>query len=128
LWIGGLPEIVHIFLEFLSSLYVYETKNEEYEEGTLSGASMDWFLLGMRGALGRNLIPSFFHELEKVFAVVTQISMSISLSFSTREEALKQIAIYKSYMYPIYLAFSSWIWNDKNGKSVRECNKHLDWL
>ena len=97
MWIGGLPEIVHIVLyEFLSSLYVYETKNEEYDEGTFSGASMDWFLLGMRCALGRNLIPSFFHELEKVFAVVTQMSMSISLSFSTREEALKQIAIYKS--------------------------------
>ena len=87
---------MHIFLQFLSSLYVYETKNEEYEEGTFSGTNMDWFLLGMRGALGRNLIPSFLHELEKVFAVVTQMSMSISLSFSTREEALKQIAIYKS--------------------------------
>ena len=56
------------------------------------------------------------------------MSMSISFSFRTREEALKQIAIYKSYMYPIYLALSSWIWNDKNGKFVRECNIDFDWL
>lgn len=56
------------------------------------------------------------------------MSMSISFSFSRREEALKQIAIYKSYMYQIYLAHSHWSWNDKNGKSVRECNKDFDWL
>lgn len=59
---------------------------------------------------------------------MTPMSMSISFSFSRREEALKQIAIYKSYMYQIYLAHSHWSWNDKNGKSVRECNKDFDWL
>ena len=32
--------------EYWSSLYVYEIKKEEYGEGTFSGASMDWFLLG----------------------------------------------------------------------------------
>ena len=107
--------------EYWSSLYVCEIKKEEYEEGMFSGASMDWFLLGKWDALGRNQIPSLSRELEKVFAVLTPMSMSISISFSTREEALKQIATYKSYIYPIYLALSSWIWNDNNGKSERKC-------
>ncbi len=42
----SLSSVFGILLSVLSTLYVYETKKEEYEDSTFSGASMDWFLLG----------------------------------------------------------------------------------
>ena len=65
---------------------------------TWNGGSMDWFLLG--------------------FAVITPMSMSIGFAFKRREEALLDIARYKSYVYQIYLSQCLWDWK-KNGVNIR---------
>jgi len=73
---------------------------------TWNGGSMDWFLLG--------------------FAVITPMSMSIGFAFKRREEALLDIARYKSYVYQIYLSQCLWDWK-KNGVNIRSNKEYMDW-
>uniref|UniRef100_A0A7S1FQA0 Uncharacterized protein n=1 Tax=Corethron hystrix TaxID=216773 RepID=A0A7S1FQA0_9STRA len=103
----SLSSCLGILLSVGATLFVYEFRREEYEDGSFHAGGMDWFLLG--------------------FAVITPMTMSISFSFGRREEALKQIAIFKSFVYQIYLSHATWDWYDKKGNSGRE-EHHFDSL
>jgi len=80
----------------------YSTEDRLGWDGT-----MDWVLLG--------------------FAVITPLSLSVGFAFRRREEALRDIAIFKSIAFQIYLAHSSWNWG-KQGNDERTTNKEYDWL
>ncbi|KAL7543316.1 hypothetical protein ACHAXR_012643 [Thalassiosira sp. AJA248-18] len=56
------------------------------------------------------------------FAVITPLSQSISMAFQRREAALKALAMYRSSVYNVYVAHSSWDWSVcSKGKGRRGC-------
>jgi len=44
------------------------------------------------------------------FAVITPLGQSITMGFTRREQALKSLASYRSAVYNLYVAHSSWDW------------------
>jgi len=56
------------------------------------------------------------------FAVITPLGQSISMAFSRREMALQKLAMYRSAVYNLYVAHSSWDWSvSSKGKGRRGC-------
>ena len=97
----SLSSLLSIALSASCTIYAYyatEEKGDAYD-----GGSMDWFLLG--------------------FAVITPMTMSIGFAFRRREEALKDIARFKSITYQIYLGHSTWSWKMKNADVRTESNE-----
>ena len=68
---------------------------------------MDWVLLG--------------------FAVVTPMSVTIGLAFRRREDALVNIARFKSLAFQIYLAHSSWDWGTSSSGRL-DARTEMEWL
>ena len=58
---------------------------------------MDWIVLG--------------------FAVVTPLTVTISMAFQRRERALYEISRFRSSCFQIYLAHAIWDWNSGDGKN-----------
>jgi len=56
------------------------------------------------------------------FAIITPLGQSISMAFNRREKALHALSIYRTSMYNIYVAQSSWDWGvSSKGKGRRGC-------
>ena len=62
------------------------------------GSGMDWIVLG--------------------FAVVTPITVTITLAFQRRERALFEISRVRSFCFQIYLGHAIWDWNSGNGRNA----------
>ena len=61
-------------------------------------------------------------------AVVVPMSSSITFAFNRREQALLRISQFRSFTYQIYLAHSTWDWNDGTGRASADFDwvKHTD--
>ena len=83
------------------TLYIYfDVKNGRDPSWT---GSMDWVLLG--------------------FAVVTPISVSVSLAFRRRDRALFEIATFRCSAFQIYLIHTMWDWDiPPKGRSASDVN------
>ena len=77
---------------------------------TWNGSSMDFVVLG--------------------FAVVTPLTVTITLAFQRRERALYEISRIRSLCFQIYLAHGIWNWDSSNGRknamTADEWLKHTD--
>ena len=62
------------------------------------GSGMDWIVLG--------------------FAVVTPLTVTITLAFQRRERALFEISRVRSFCFQIYLGHAIWDWNSGNGRNA----------
>ena len=91
-------------------------------------------LLGCVLTVGATLVAYYSVPLEDVdwngqlpsvllsFAVITPLSSSISMAFRRREEALRALASYRSAVYNLYVAHSTWDWAECwKGKGRRGC-------
>lgn len=87
------------------TLFWYISALQKKESGAWGGGSLEWALLS--------------------FAVVMPMAASINMAFQRRELALFRICQIRSFAYQLYLAHTTWDWNDGSG---RETNKSIDWL
>lgn len=63
------------------------------------------------------------------FATVTPLIQSISMAFNRRESALRALATYRSALYHLYMAQSSWDWGECDKKGGRRtCVENTDVL
>lgn len=105
-FIASFESILSISLGVGLTLYFYYT---HLGDDTWNG-SMNWTLV--------------------TFAVVTPMSVSIGLAFQRREQALRDIAVFRSCAYQLYLAHACWDWGTiKNPSSGRDMpSNDMDWL
>lgn len=86
----------------------YYVPNENDTTTIDSSTSFDW-----NGQLPTVLLS---------FAVITPLSQSISMAYQRRETALKALGVYRSAVYNLYVAHSSWDWSvSAKGKGRRGC-------
>jgi hypothetical protein len=78
---------------------------ERSASGNFVSISMDWVILG--------------------FAVVTPLSLSVSISFQRRERALIEISKFRSYAFQLLLSHAVWDWEKDGGKANVP---GIDWL
>jgi hypothetical protein len=76
------------------------------EKDSWEGSGMDWIVLG--------------------FAVVTPLTVTITLAFQRRERALIEIARVKSFCFQIYLGHTIWDWESGNGR--RKAMNQDEWI
>lgn len=81
---------------------------DKYE--SWNGSSMDWVVLG--------------------FAVVTPLTVTITLAFQRRERALYEISRIRSFCFQTYLAHAIWDWKSSKGREATMTSdkwlKHTD--
>ena len=70
---------------------------ERSAAGNLLKIGMDWVILG--------------------FAVVTPLSLSVSISFRRRERALIEISKFRSFAFQLLLSHAVWDWEKDGGKA-----------
>jgi hypothetical protein len=87
------------------TLYIY---NSTGDNSDFNGATMNWVLL--------------------TFAVITPISVSITLAFQRRERALTSMALIRSTLMELYTAHAVWGWGFKPGEiSCERTRSSVDW-
>jgi len=61
------------------------------------------------------------------FAVITPLGQSITMGFTRREQALKSLASYRSAVYNLYVAHSSWDWGScHKNEGRRGCVENIN--
>jgi len=97
--------MLSVCLSVAMTCYVYFV----HVQDTTLTFSMDWVLLG--------------------FAVVTPMSISIGLAFKRRENALRNIALFRSCAFQVFLAHASWDWGNvcDSGRLKATDKQGYDW-
>jgi len=98
--------IVSMGLSVGLTIYVY---NITQNDVNFDGGSMSWTLL--------------------TFAVVTPLTSSVGMAFTRREQALQYMKTIRSTVIQLYLAHSSWDWNNRQKpESGRKACEGVDWV
>lgn len=105
LYLISLSSIITCALSVGLTVHWYYVILERLKDGNFITIGMDWVILG--------------------FAVVTPLSLSVSISFRRRERALIEISKFRSFAFQLLLAHAVWDWEKDGGKAnVRG----IDWL
>src|SRR6056300_1352600 len=105
LYLISLSSIITCALSVGLTVHWYYVILERLTDGNFVNIGMDWVILG--------------------FAVVTPLSLSVSISFRRRERALIEISKFRSFAFQLLLAHAVWDLEKDGGKAnVRG----IDWL
>ena len=96
-------------------------------------------IVGALLTVGATLIAYYYYPRDDVdwngnlpsvllsFAVITPLGQSITMGFTRREQALKSLASYRSAVYNLYVAHSSWDWGSCNkNEGKRGCVENIN--
>jgi hypothetical protein len=103
LYLISIESLISIALSVGLTLYVYRETEEKDE---FNGNIMNWVLLS--------------------FAVVTPITAVISMAFTRRENALRDLGNLRATLLQMYIAHASWDWDSKPKPSGR-AQSDVDW-
>lgn len=105
LYLISLSSVITCALSIGLTVHWYYVILDRLTDGNFVTIGMDWVILG--------------------FAVVTPLSLSVSISFRRRERALIEISKFRSFAFQLLLAHAVWDWGKDGGKAnVRG----IDWL
>jgi hypothetical protein len=104
LYLVSLSSIVTCALSVGFTIHWYNVLTEREVAGEYKSISMDWVILG--------------------FAVVTPLSLSVSISFRRRECALIEISKFRSFAFQLLLSHAVWDWAQGGKANVPS----IDWL
>jgi len=116
------PPSVLFWSNLVSALYVFGVCIFTYESFisvSLSVAMTVYLYITM----GDTIMVSM-HWVFLGFAVVTPMSISVGLAFDRRELALRNIAVFRSCAFQLYLAHASWDWG---GMDSGRQKARIDW-
>ena len=105
LYLISLSSIVACALSVGLTIYWYNILVKRSADGTFVTIGMDWVILG--------------------FAVVTPLSLSVSISFRRRERALIEISKFRSFAFQLLLSHAVWDWEKGGGKAN---TPGIDWV